>query len=199
MNILLGHPNRDLLSCCRTLLTQAGHQVVTVFDGTQAAARFAAGGWDLAILGSRMPRIDTRRLVQYLNEQNVPVIVLLDGAVSTGMLLDSVLANGYLEMPFAPRALTETVEQVARTAGCGQPVTVGPLALVPSDFRLNGQTRLTARELEVLTALARQDRVTGEKTAAYVSALNNKFIRCKVPLGIRYEQNRGYRLVTEHE
>ena len=74
-----------------------------------------------------------------------------------------------------------------------------PLALVPSDFRLNGQTRLTARELEVLTALARQDRVTGEKTAAYVSALNNKFIRCKVPLGIRYEQNRGYRLVTEHE
>ena len=198
MQILLASPDRDLLQCCQALLQADLGPTVTAFDGTQVLTLLAGGGFDLVILDHAVPRVGCDAIVRELNERGVPVLVLLDRPITTGLLTQAALPCGYLVSPFPPEALIAATRDILTKAGTREPLCFGDLQAVPADFRLTGGARLTAEELDAFDALIHGRRV-GTEAGVFISALNGKLAQISAQVRIRYLSGKGFQLVTEHE
>ncbi|MBQ8975016.1 MAG: response regulator transcription factor [Oscillospiraceae bacterium] len=199
MDILLADPDRDILMCYRRILSHDGHDVTTAFDGTQVIGAVAGKKFDLVILSGNIPRVSCRHIVELLNEENIPVIVTLDRALSADMLMDRVLPGGYLEMPFSPQELRLEIDEVSRVSAMRQSIRLSEAVLEPWRFTLPGDIRLTAREADMLRQLCSGLTLCHGEGDAYISALNNKLGALNKSLRIQYKINEGYRLVTGNE
>ncbi len=193
MNILLADSDRDLLQCYERLLTMNGHQVTTAFDGTQVVQLMAQGPYDLAILEENLPRVRQDRLLGLLREEHVPVIVLLNQRVTANHLLRTPLPGDYLSMPFLPEDLTALMDDVTAKAKATQPRSFCGLQVDVSAFRVAGEDiPLTAREINLLSALEEEKLVGGKHDRTIIQALNQK-LRAS-GLEIKYNIEKGYRL-----
>lgn len=118
MKILLADQNRDFLSGYRKLLSAEGYEIQTAFDGTQVLEKTAEKHFDLVLIAERMPRIHTSRLVEYLNEENIPVIILSEAGERETMdyfLQKKLRIAGILCFPFEPEDIRKKIELFQQT------------------------------------------------------------------------------------
>ncbi|MBN2248305.1 MAG: response regulator transcription factor [Coriobacteriia bacterium] len=146
-------------------LQSAGLEVEYCTDGAEAVSRACAGGCDIVVLDIMLPSMDGIEVCRRIRERSdVPIIMLtaregdLDkvGALETG-------ADDYVTKPFSPPELVARVRALIRRAGtpvaASAPLRIGVLELDPAtrDVSVAGSSvTLTAREFDLLHALARQ-------------------------------------------
>ena len=200
MNVLLADSNRDLLQCYQKLLTMDGHTVTTAFDGAQVVSLLGPEKFDLAILEEDLPRIERNQLLQALNRDRIPVIVLAGGIATVKMLLGSALPNAYLFFPFLPADVRQVMREVAEKPRSSETLNCGGVEVDVSGFCFTGTaTRLTNGEINLLKTLKDPLRAAGKRTRVMIQALNEKFKRVGKPARIIYEMEKGYRLVNGYE
>ena len=204
MNILLADSNRDLLQCYEKLLTMDGHTVTTAFDGTQVAALLAPEKYDIAILEQRLPRMALDRLLQDLDRDHIPVIVLTEGPVTVKTLLGNTLPNAYLIFPFLPEDLKRMIREVTEKARSTETLRRGGVAVDVGGFRIDGTAvRLTNGEINLLRELSAPRRTAGKRTRVMIQALNEKLKSAgkngEKTARIIYEMEKGYRLVNGND
>lgn len=201
MKILLANSDRDFLNAFGRLLELSGYEVDKVFDGTQVLTRITGGGFDLVVLEQNIPRVRTKDIVGLLNEEKIPVIVILSGSVSSELLTGQVLANEYLSLPFFPSELVEAVRLEAEKR------TIVPEDIsAPEDIHIDvagntlcGRTRLTDQEIRIFKSLCAGERPEPKNIGPYINSLNRKLEGLKKRTRIRYVMNEGYKLVINHE
>ena len=208
MNILLADSNRDLLQCYQKLLAMDGHTVTTAFDGAQVTALLEPEKYDVAILEQRLPRMALDRLLQDLERDRIPVIVLTEGPVTVKTLLENPLPNAYLIFPFLPEDLKRMIREVTEKARSAEILRRGGVAVDVGGFRIDGTAvRLTNGEINLLRELSVPRRTAGKRTRVMIRALNEKLKstgkntekNAEKTAQIIYEMEKGYRLVNENE
>ena len=200
MNILLADSNRDLLQCYQKLLTMDGHTVTTAFDGAQVVSLLGREKFDMAVLEEALPRIELDRLLQALDREKIPVIVLTGGNVTVKALLAAALPSAYLSFPFLPADLRRLMEEVREKSQSAETLSCGGVEVDVARFCFSGTlTRLTNGEIELLKALDNPLRTAGKRTRVMIQALNEKLKTIGKPARIVYEMEKGYRLVNSYE
>ena len=200
MNILLADSNRDLLQCYQKLLTMDGHAVTTAFDGAQVVSLMGKGIFDIAILEESLPRIELDQLVQALNREKIPVIVLTGGSVTVKRLLNAALPNAYLSLPFLPADLKRLMEEVKEKTQSAETLSCQGVSVDVAGFCFSGTaTRLTSGEIDLLRQLEAPLQAAGKRTRVMIQALNEKLKAIGNQARIVYEMEKGYRLVNGYE
>ena len=200
MNILLADSNRDLLQSYRKLLAMDGHTVTTAFDGAQVVSLLGPEKFDMAILEEDLPRIELDQLLQALNRDRIPVIVLADGIATVKMLLTPTLPNAYLFFPFLPADLKQVLGEVAEKTRSAEPLNCCGVEVDVAGFCFTGTaTRLTNGEIDLMKALCQPLQAAGKRTRVMIQALNEKLKGIGKPARIIYEMEKGYRLVNGYE
>ncbi|MBR3106184.1 MAG: hypothetical protein IKH30_03245 [Clostridia bacterium] len=200
MSILLADSNRDLLQSYQKLLTLDGHTVTTAFDGAQAAALLEPGKYDIAILEQRLPRMALDRLLEDLERNRIPSIVLAEGAVTVKTLLESALPNAYLSFPFLPEDLRRVIREVTEKRRSAETLRRGGVEVDVSGFCIAGTgARLTNGEINLLRELSAPRRAAGKRTRVMIQALNEKLKNAGKQTRIIYELEKGYVLVNGNE
>ena len=111
MKILLADRNRDFLSGYEKLLTADRHEVVTAFDGTQVLTKAAVTRFDLVLMNERQPRVDSREIVRYLNEEKIPVVILSEEGETVMDKFAGMVTEGVLCFPFEPQEMRNVLAQ----------------------------------------------------------------------------------------
>lgn len=199
MKILLADSDRDLLISYKKLLEFESHEVITVFDGAQVILMIANNKFDVVILNKGIPRVDFKQIVKMLNDDNIPVIVLLDKKITSGMLLDNILANSYLSFPFLPYELSDRIKDVTSKMSKKDTLSFDDVEINVSSFRSSDGTRFTNEEINILSALLSGETFEVRQVHSYINSLNNKFERLDKKPRVKYVVNEGYRLVTNNE
>ena len=194
MRILFAAPDRELLRCYEILLAGPGRAVETAFDGVQVLRLLAEGDWDLLILSRDIPRIDWRRILEHCDRGGPPVLVLTAKAPDLGLLLEPVLAQDYLPLPFLPSELEARVEALAAALASPKVLTLEGREIPLAGFRL-GKAPVTLPELRYLEALL--DGTPPPEDRMVMGALNEKLQAQGFRHRIRYRAMVGYRLIVE--
>lgn len=106
-------------------LTRQGHKPQRAANPREATDRLMASSFDLILMDVDMPEMDgisfTRLLAdnpRFLAYQNVPII-MVTGKSDPGVMGDSFEAGAafFLQKPFSPRELLDTVRMVLHTRG----------------------------------------------------------------------------------
>ena len=201
MNILIADSDRDFLMSFQKVLEYEGHNVSTVFDGTQVITKITESSYDIVILEQNIPRIDSRDIIKLLNEEQTPVIMILDKKINSEILLDDVLANAYLNLPFLPNELTDAIQEIAFKKEAAHQMILAEEGIeidVPH-YSLCGKIRLTNEEINIFEDLHSGKDMRSKSVGPYINSLNNKLEALNKKTRIRYVINEGYRLVTGYE
>ncbi len=199
MKVLIADEDRDFLSSFRKLCELDNNEAVTVFDGTQAVGAVTKQKFDIVIINRELPRISSRDIIGMLNERNIPVIEISGKRPDSDILLDSVLANAYLKLPFFPYELFDLASEVLKKTGSGEKIIYEDIEINASDFMLCGKQRVTNGEIDIIKTLIAKEKPCEKYAEPYINALNNKFEKLQKKLRIRYLMNEGYRLVSDYE
>jgi len=183
--------DRNALTTVSTALKAEGYRVATYTDRTSALDGFRAELPDLAILDSKMPRIDGMETLRRIRaKSDLPVIFL----TSKEEVIDEVLAlkmgaDDFIRKPFSPRLLVARVKAVLRraspkngtlpTKATNKVLECGPLHMDPERHTCTWKHKrvtLTATEFLLLHALASRPGVVKSRNAlmavAYGDSLN---------------------------
>ena len=199
MKILLADSDRDLLRSYQKLLQLDSYEVSTLFDGTQVVLNLSKNEYDLVILNKNIPRINYKEIVKILNDRNIPVIVLLGKLITSGMLLDNVLANSYLSFPFLPYELLDRIKDVMSKSNSKERIVFEDLSIDVGKYTSSDNIRFTNEEINIINAFINGKNIEVQRIHSYINSLNNKFVaNNKIPR-IKYITNIGYRMVTENE
>ena len=197
MNVLLADANRDFLQCYQTLLAMDGHRVTTAFDGAQVISLMRRDTFDIAIMEESLPRIEMDQLLKTLGEKRIPVILLVNGKVTVNTLLRSRQPSAYLSFPFLPADLAGMMDAVMEKARSGETLRCQGVEVDVSGFRFSGsQVLLTNGEIDLLRALDTPRKTAGKRTRVMIQALNEKMKGLGLKTRIKYEMEKGYRLVN---
>ena len=112
MNILIADADRDFLMAFKSMFELSENKVQTVFDGTQVIAKLASEKFDAVVLNENIPRIRAEEIVKVLNEDKIPVVMVLEKSVNSGMLSEKILANAYIRLPFLPNELSDKLDDI---------------------------------------------------------------------------------------
>ena len=198
MNILLADPDRDFLESYRRVLELAGHTVSTAFDGTMVSQLLAEGHFDMAILDEQLPRVPHDRLVGWLKSERVPVIALCDSRVTCATLMRAPLCAAYLSFPFLPEELLALIDNVDSKAHSTETLPFARFDIDIARFSLGGgRIALTAAEIDLVAALEGRGDMPRRRLPALVDALNRKLAALGSAALVKYELEKGYRLVNE--
>jgi two-component system KDP operon response regulator KdpE len=148
------------------LLRSRGYTVVPAMTGADALASAGRDRPDLVILDLGLPDIEGLRVCQTLRERSdIPIIVLsARGAEKDKVAALDLGADDYVTKPFAPEELLARIRAALRRRARGDIEPVGRLVVgdLTIDYdrrrvvRGEEELRLTPKEFEVLTFLARQ-------------------------------------------
>lgn len=201
MNILLAEQDRDFLTAYSRLLGGRGHEVTTVFDGTQALCKLSQESFELVILDEQLPRVPSDEILRLLISKGIPVIVILHRKINTGILTGELSANAYLSLPFLPNELTALIDSINSKRSSGESLVYGDISFELSEFTLCGSLRVTNEEIEIFRSLISEKEPDSSKRAGpYINALNFRLEKLGKKQRIEYIMNKGYRLVMiEHE
>ncbi|HBX23270.1 MAG TPA: DNA-binding response regulator [Desulfotomaculum sp.] len=181
--ILVVDDERLLVKGLQRSLNDAGFEVQTAYDGTEALARLEEGGVDLVVLDLMLPGVDGFEVCRRVRRtSSVPIIMLTARGDDVDKIVGLELgADDYLAKPFNTRELIARIRAVLRRAESTAAVpvtttktgeTIGTDAVqkqvqvirydnleidVPrQQVRLEGrEIELTAREFDLLYTLAR--------------------------------------------
>lgn len=199
MKVLLADPDRDFLVSFKNLMELSGDDIVTAFDGTQVIVQTAEHSFDLVILGRNIPRISYRELLKMMNENNTPVILLLESKINSDILLDDVLANAHISFPFFPSELTDLMHEVLDKTKTENKIRFEDMEINGKNFLLCGKLRITNEEINTADALIKGSEINAKRSEPYINSLNNKFQKLGLKARIRYVMKEGYRMVSEYE
>ena len=166
--IALVDDDQNILASLSAALEDEGYNVDTYVDGIEALDGIARRPVDLAILDSKMPRMDGMELLGNLRKKNnLPVIFL----TSKDDEIDEVMglrmgADDYIKKPFSQRLLLERIRAVLRRHDPGDieqdkkdVMRRGDLILDSSRHLCtwkNKEVNLTVTEFLLVKALARR-------------------------------------------
>ncbi len=149
-------------------LTRAGYGVSTVGDGEAAIAHLSEHPVDLVVLDLMLPRLDGLAVTRWLRDRGeTPIIMLTARRQEADRIAGLELgADDYLVKPFSPGELVSRVRAVLRRTRPAEPaeaaaLAFGPLTIDPRAREVHRDgtpVDLTAREFDLLLALARQPR-----------------------------------------
>lgn len=199
MKILIADPDRDFLVSFQRLLELSEIEVTTAFDGTQVINKTAQQFFDLVVLSYNIPRISYRELLKMLNENNIPVILLLRNRINADILLDDVLANAHIRFPFFPDEFIGLIHEVADKCSKDEKIVFADTEIDTKKFLLCGKTRVTNEEINTVKALLNSSDIKAKRAEPYINSLNNKFSKLGVRTRIRYKMKEGYRMVIDNE
>jgi len=161
-------PNiRELVS---VYLTAAGFEVAEAENGAEGLERFRSDAPDLVVLDLMLPGMDGREVCRTIREQGATPVIMLtarDSDLDKVALLESG-ADDYVVKPFSPPEFVARVRAVLRrsdgstrdsaSAGAAD-IVLGGLTICPAERRVTvdgAEVVLTAREFDLLAAMARQ-------------------------------------------
>lgn len=200
MNILLAEQDRDFLLAYSRLLSGNGHNVISVFDGTQALCKLREEQIDLIIIDERLPRVSADEITRSQNRKKIPVIVILKKKINTGILIRDDLASAYLSLPFLPGELNSLIESINEKCRSQEKLIYEDVSFDISDFLLCGKLRVTNEEIDIFRSLINEKELDNKRAGPYINALNFKLQRLEKKPRIEYILHKGYRLVMiRHE
>ncbi|WP_293858770.1 response regulator transcription factor [uncultured Alsobacter sp.] len=215
---------RDLLS---RFLTENGYRVSTAKDAAEARGRIANLLFDGYVIDVMMPGENGFDLAQWVRESSsVPILMLTARADAKDRVRGlEIGADDYLPKPFEPRELVLRLNNIIRRTASSAPATPAPtqpelVRFGPYFYRLDkGELRhgdeiirITEREREMLTILARQpgETVPREALAGRGELSNERTVDVQInrlrrkietdpanPLLLQTVRGSGYRLVVE--
>jgi two-component system, OmpR family, alkaline phosphatase synthesis response regulator PhoP len=163
--ILVVDDERQIAQIARDYLQHAGYSVITAGEGIEAIALARERHPDLVVLDLGLPRLDGLEVAKRLRrESSVPIIMLTARVEESDRLAGLELgADDYITKPFSPRELVARVRAVLRRveSGSGSDGVLSRADLVIDTARMKvtragAPIELTATELQLLAALARQ-------------------------------------------
>jgi two-component system, OmpR family, alkaline phosphatase synthesis response regulator PhoP len=163
--ILVVDDERQIAQIAKDYLQHAGYSVVTTGDGVEAMTLARERHPDLVVLDLALPRLDGLEVAKRLRkESSVPIIMLTARVEESDRLAGLELgADDYITKPFSPRELVARVRAVLRRVEPGGRsdgvLHRGDLAIDTARMkvtRANVPIDLTATEIQLLAALARQ-------------------------------------------
>jgi len=119
--ILVVDDDADILSALQDILVDAGHEVLTAADGSEAVNRALTDTPDLVLLDLVMPRFDgmevMRRLREPIKTGTLPVIVIT-GAGGRGQMMQALAygACGFIDKPWHQGEVEGQVDWALRAA-----------------------------------------------------------------------------------
>ena len=215
---------RDLLS---RFLTENGYRVSTAKDAAEARGRIANLVFDGYVIDVMMPGENGFDLAQWVRESSsVPILMLTARADAKDRVRGlEIGADDYLPKPFEPRELVLRLNNIIRRTASSTPTSNAPaqpehVRFGPYVYRLDkGELRhgeeiirITEREREMLTILARQpgETVPREALAGRGELSNERTVDVQInrlrrkietdpanPLLLQTVRGSGYRLVVE--
>jgi FixJ family two-component response regulator len=112
--ILVIDDTKNILKMVQIALTQGGHEVQTVDNGTQGLEYFGDGnGWDLVLLDQRMPGLEGRELTHEMRRRAPQTrLVMMTSFPSIELASDVITAGAvdFLRKPFTKEILLGTVK-----------------------------------------------------------------------------------------
>ncbi|MBR4768805.1 MAG: hypothetical protein IK088_07505 [Lachnospiraceae bacterium] len=75
MKLLIADPDRGFLASYQKLLTAAGHEVLTAFDGVQALSALNEEEPEAVAFRADLPRINTVQFLAAAQKKQIPVIL----------------------------------------------------------------------------------------------------------------------------
>ena len=199
MNILIGNRDRDFLRSFSKLFELEGHTVDTVFDGTQVITSMAGKKPELVILEAELPRVRNSQLVRLLNDEQIPVIIVMGRKLKTADLLGTDTGSSYISLPFLPAELLSLTEDLVSKRKNGGILRYEDAEMDIGKFLLCGRQKVTNEEINVFQKLADKQDIDPKKATPYIGALNNKLELLGCGTRIKYKLNEGYRLVMNNE
>lgn len=164
--ILVADDNPSIQKLVRLYLEDEGYAVIIAGDGPTALEEFTSREPDLVILDIMLPGCDGWEVSRRMRSVDpVPIIMLSALSEDHDKILGLELgADDYVTKPFNPRELMARVRAVLRRAGARGPegaetLEFPGLYIDRSSYRVTtdaGPVQLTARELEILWALANE-------------------------------------------
>lgn len=146
LRILLAEDNPLNQELARTVLEEAGAEVIPAWDGAEALARMEAGDFDAVLLDLFMPGMDGQEAARRIRAsgRTLPLIALSAQGGPAAPFLESGM-DEVLTKPVEPRRL---LEAVARRTGASRPPLLAALAPVldldAALGRMNGRVDLLA-------------------------------------------------------
>ena len=199
MRVMLANHDRDFLLAFTRLIEYENDEVTAVFDGTQVISKLASQQKpDIVVLDENIPRISSREILKQLNESDIPVIMISDRKINSGKLMDKMLANAYLSLPFMPSELTTLIKSVDSKHKSKEKLEYEDVSFDISGFRLCDEMRVTNEEIDIFRSLVNNSETDNKRAAPYINALNRKFKKLRKRPTIKYVINEGYRLVKNN-
>jgi adenylate cyclase len=127
MRLLMIDDDEDMVSSVRTVMQGAGWEVASAPNGEEGVRKARELGPDLIILDILMPRKDGLTTYEELGADDslrrIPVIVLTSVSEKLGFSFSAAdmaahyghQPEAFLQKPFEPRSLLETVRKVVKT------------------------------------------------------------------------------------
>jgi len=115
--ILLVDDERGMLDSNKALLEAAGYQVVPALGGKEALDRLEHDEFDLVLLDMNMPEVDGPQVMEFINEKNINVaIVVLSGETSFDQVTSAFQlgAFDYIKKSFEFDELQHTLRNAIR-------------------------------------------------------------------------------------
>lgn len=199
MRVMLANHDRDFLLAFTRLIEYENDEVTAVFDGTQIISKLASQQKpDIVVLDENIPRISSREILKQLNESDIPVIMISDRKINSGKLMDKMLANAYLSLPFMPSELTTLIKSVDSKHKSKEKLEYEDVSFDISGFRLCDEMRVTNEEIDIFRSLVNNSETDNKRAAPYINALNRKLKKLRKRPTIKYVINEGYRLVKNN-
>ncbi len=158
--ILYAEDTVELSRAVSVVLEHEGFEVMTCYDGEQAAQILATEAFDVAILDIMMPKKSGIEVLREMRDTgNVVPVILLTAKTEVDDRVEGLMAGAddYLPKPFAMKELVARVHSLARRNtdyGTGN-LTLGDIELNAETYELrsNNSIRLSPVEFELLRSL----------------------------------------------
>jgi len=124
--------------------------------------------------------------------------MISDRKINSGKLMDKMLANAYLSLPFMPSELTTLIKSVDSKHRSNEKLEYEDVSFDIPGFRLCDEMRVTNEEIDIFRSLVNNSETDNKRAAPYINALNRKFKKLRKRPTIKYVINEGYRLVKNN-